>query len=136
MTEKAYEKHAWMIFFGLGIFLLTALAFNFLLLGSGIVDSGHWNWLTSEPAVYDYIAGTVRLMGLVALGFAIFIIATSLTGYRRGERWAWYSFWYLPVFFLAIAVLVWPWLWPVMTLFFVLSLAGLLLPYRKFFPKS
>ena len=67
-------------------------------------------------------------------------LAITLTGYRRGEKWAWYTMWLVP------AVLVGQGLWysvflgdfnemvqyiPIVTV----ALVGLLLPYRKFFPR-
>jgi len=64
----------------------------------------------------------------------------SLTAYRKGERWAWYILWSVPVFFLgfvAIAMSIGAsGLLPFLTLFVVLSLLGLLLPFRRFFPKG
>ena len=130
ITQKAYEKHAWIIFLASGIFILIFIGFNFLLFPS--IDAKHWDWLTSDSEVVNYLRTSTRAAGLLAMGFASLTIAVSLTGYRKGEKWSWYTLWYLPVFF-GLLALVWPWLWPLLTLLVIISLLGLILPYRKFF---
>ncbi|HLB68463.1 MAG TPA: hypothetical protein VJN63_08375, partial [Thermoplasmata archaeon] len=68
--------------------------------------------------------------------------AICLRSYRRGERWAWYALWVLPLNFviglqglvLSLRVGAPPLFVPL--LFVIISLLGLLLPYRKFFPKK
>jgi hypothetical protein len=66
----------------------------------------------------------------------MFGLLISTIAYRRRERWAWFALWYYPLF------------WTIHLLgglppgkehvhqivFIVLSLAGLLLPVREFFP--
>ena len=76
------------------------------------------------------------------MGFGFLVLMLSLTAYRKGERWAWYVLWSVPVFFLgfaAIAMSIGPSasdLLPFITMFVILSLLGLLSPYRKFFPSK
>jgi len=81
--------------------------------------------------------------GLSDLGFVFFLIVISLTAYRRGQKWAWYAFWFVPVYFLAWIALSSTLpsaaqlsLLPPLIVIIVLSLAGLLLSFRKFFPKN
>lgn len=77
--------------------------------------------------------------GLLA-GVLIVVIAT--TSYRRGEKWAWYALWILPLHAsldmatvegygaLSMASATWD-------IALVLStILALLLPYRRFFPRS
>jgi hypothetical protein len=80
--------------------------------------------------VYRYYAEAIFLGGFLTL-------AISLTAYRRGERWSWYAFWLLPItvvlqiideYSVAIS--------PTYYVFLIVVLAGLILPYRKFFPKK
>jgi hypothetical protein len=116
-SERMYEKYAWIIFFAIGVLS----AFFSVSLLSGVGDFG------KEAAV-------------VGLGFAIFTMAIAATSYRKGEKWAWYAFLYLPLQFLSfvfidvndtrkVSFVLVP------AIFLILSLAGLFLPYRKFFPK-
>ena len=110
-VEKAYEKHAWIILFLIGMVFVPAIFFN--LVSGNYVDS------------------------LITLGFVVLTVLVSATSYRKGKKWAWYLLWYVPVFvaasFLASA--------PEQNLrsaiiFVLLAVLGLLLPYRKFFPKA
>ncbi len=117
-AEKAYEKYAWMIFFGIGVVsVFFSLSF------------------------FDGVGQFGKEAAVVGLGFAIFTIAMAATSYRKGERWAWYTFLYLPLQFLSFVFIdlndsqkagfVF-----VPAIFLILSLVGLSLPYRKFFPRK
>jgi hypothetical protein len=94
-----------------------------------------WAWLTSDPEVIEYIKFWFRNFGLWVLAVAVFVIVISVTGYRQGERWAWFSLLYLPVH-IVIHMLIWPWTMPVLSVMLLLTLAGLLLPVRTFFPRG
>jgi hypothetical protein len=84
-----------------------------------------------------FIFGTT---GVLKTSWSLLVLAITLTGFRRGEKWAWYTMWLAPV------VLVHQGLWysvflgdfnemlryiPIITL----NLVGLFLPFRKFFPR-
>ncbi len=77
-----------------------------------------------------------RAIGVAYTGMGIFGILIAVIPYRRGERWAWFSLWFYPVF------------WSVHLLgnlppgqdhihqvvFIILSLASLLVSMPLFFP--
>ncbi len=107
--------------------------FAFLALGLG-ADPAHWNWLTSDMQVLNYLRMHFVTYGLGWLSFSFLLLTVSIFEYRRGEKWSWYAFWFIPVF-LGVLAVVWFWAWPLFTLLLILSLLGLLIPYRKFFPK-
>src|SRR6266702_1119329 len=70
--------------------------------------------------------------------YGLFGAMITLTAFRRLERWAFFSLWYYPVFWTAYLVGNLP---PGrdhihQVAFIVLSLIGLLLPVREFFPRS
>ena len=79
-------------------------------------------------------------MGLLKMSWSFLVIAITLTGYRKGEKWAWYTMWLVPILLVSSALFnasyvgdvsqMLEWI-PVMTV----TLIGRLLPYRKFFPK-
>lgn len=94
-----------------------------------------WAWLTTDPKVIDYIKFWFRNLGYWVLAVAVFAIIISITGFRQGERWAWYSLLYLPIH-LGIHMAIFPWLAPILSLLMIITLAGLFLPFRIFFPKS
>ncbi len=147
-VEKAYEKRAWIIPFALGAALFIE---GLVVTLTGASDDPDlpavagvtWAQLSStNPAVASYITLVARGLGTVTLLANFFLMAISLKSYRRGERWSWYALWAYPVLFGliaatrfgagagAVAGL------PFITVVIVVSLLGLLLPYRKFFPKK
>jgi peptidoglycan/LPS O-acetylase OafA/YrhL len=77
-----------------------------------------------------------RADGLASFGLGGFGLLIAVVPFRRRERWAWSALWFYPVFWLAHLVFGLP---PGtdhvhQVVFVVLSLAGLLLPVRQFFP--
>ncbi len=139
--EKAYEKHAWLFLFALGAFFLI-LGSVWLSMGlRALTPSGTLSELGPLNATVknfgtlaDYIKLITSVLGLVELSFSFFIMATALKSYRKGEKWAWYVFWSPPA--LAVTSTFLFGLSFETTIILVLSLLGLLLPYRKFFPKK
>ena len=78
----------------------------------------------------------LRAIGVASIGMGLFGLLISTIAYRRRERWAWFALWYYPVFWTAHLLGGLP---PGkehvhQLVFIVLSLAGLLLPVREFFP--
>ena len=80
--------------------------------------------------------GLYRADGLASIGLGLFGGLLVLVPYRRVERWAWYALWFYPLFWVAHLI----WQLPPGTdhihqvVFIVLSVIGLLLPARAFFP--
>ena len=81
--------------------------------------------------------------GLSDVGVAFFLIIISIFAYRTGQKWAWYSLWFVPLFFIGWLFLISPLpdqaqssMFTPLIVFIVLSILGLLLPLRKFFPKN
>jgi hypothetical protein len=77
-----------------------------------------------------------RADGLASIGFGLFGALMAIWPYRRRERWAWYAFWLYPVFWMIHLVGQLP---PGtdhihQIVFIILSLIGLLVPFRAFFP--
>ena len=126
--EKAYEKYAWVILFVIGIISLAV----------GLSDIFRPVDPTSTPEV---VVG-IRLYGVAFTGLNVFGLAIILKSFRKGERWAWYVLWYYQIFFLALLAFqtVYNPFGPSATylaiLFAIIYAMGLLLPYRKFFPKK
>ncbi len=153
-AEKAYEKHAWILLFVLGIVNLIA-AFIFLITppGTGEPATGEleavtgmkWSELVaSNPQAANLIGEVViyaqRILGAFLLSLAVFNITVSLKSYRGGEKWAWYAFLVLPVSLGVRAATEISFGFysdlPIWTSLIIVSLLGLVLPYRKFFPRT
>jgi hypothetical protein len=71
-------------------------------------------------------------VGPLAYGFMIFPIIISVTAYRELKRWAWYALWLVPLITVLEMIMNYGNLSLILVL--ILSLLGLLLPVRKFFP--
>lgn len=147
MKEKIYIKYAWIIFLIIGFGILTTAIPHALGVNTdpALVQSISGKTIESlqvnSPEIFNLYNFYFSGGGLSDLGFASFIIVISLTAYRGGQKWAWYAFWIIPLYFLSWIALSF-YLIPTsssslilpLTLFTTLSLIGLLLPFRKFFP--
>lgn len=90
---------------------------------------------TVWPASSD--RSSLQAIGVASIGMGLFGVMITTFAYRRRERWAWFTLWYYPIFWIAHFVGGLP---PGQDhihqiVFIVLSLAGLLIPVGKFFPR-
>jgi len=101
-----------------------------------------WSELkASSPEASNFVIFVYGQMGLLKISWSLFILAITLTGYRRGEKWAWYILLLAPILLVSDALFSSIFIGDVsQTLAFIpittITLLGLLLPYRKFFPKK
>ena len=89
-------------------------------------------YMLSDPLYQDFYP-IMAAWGLAWVGFSAFALVLALIPFRRGERWAWYTLWMLPLLWLSLYALA-----PDLLFYLVLavfSAAGLVLPYRTFFPR-
>ena len=149
ISEKFYEKFAWIFFLIIGIFILVgaiphAVGFN---TDPALVQTISGKTIdelrSSSSGIFNLYNFYFRGGGLSDLGFAFFLIVISMTAYRLGQKWAWYAFWFVPTYFLSwiglsltlpsesSSSLILP-----LTVFIILSFVGLFLPFRKFFPSK
>ncbi len=145
--EKAYEKHAWIILFALGTIGFISFLAPTLIGPSGApslqpIASVTWGQLSSaNPGVARWVDYNYRFSSAYGVVGSFFMMAISLKSYRRGEKWSWYALWSFPVwsgltipYSVSVGASSVPiYLSLVVT---IVSLLGLLLPYRKFFPKK
>lgn len=154
--SKAYEKYAWTLlfaFWALHLILSTRDFFPSLqdycigcLPGAqtAIQSSTGMTWsllASSDPRIASFLASTLVDDGISGVGLAIFGMAVSLTSFRRGEKWAWYTSWSMPIGILAAQLNVYLLTGSVTVLvlavvFVLASLLALFLPFRQFFPKK
>ena len=152
MSEKAYQKYAWVILLVVSVLSLLIGLGDFFLAGDGdpaLVESmigTSWTEMkVSTPRVANLVNLLTRILGAWLIGFSILGIGISVTAYRNGEKWAWYTLWALPLTYVLIFAAFFtadrvpgspvpPALYSAPGLF-VLSILGLLLPVKKFFPR-
>src|ERR1700693_2632997 len=89
---KAYERNAWVILFALWALHLALTLRNLL------PDN---NPLLSDPAFASLMGHTLIDGAVSGVGLSIFGMVVSATAYRKGEKWAWYLSWLLPIGILA-----------------------------------
>ncbi len=132
MPEKAYEKYAWILLFALGTLFLLGAITHIVGQGLGDVDLG-----TASSDLANRVRLMDREIGIDQAAFSALVMIISGTSYRKGDRWAWYALWIVPVFFIGGAVnnLIGGGRINFSLSTFV-ALLGLVLPYRKFFPKK
>ena len=132
---RSLAKYSWVLLFIVGLGFLYYAYDNIVLipaLDPADPDRG-WAWLMTDPQVIEYIKFWFRNFGIWVLAVAVFVMVISATGFRQGERWAWYSLLYLPVH-IVIHMFIWPWTIPFLGILMIVTLLGLLLPVRVFFP--
>jgi hypothetical protein len=101
-----------------------------------------WSQLvSSNPKFASFLSSTLVDDGISGVGLAVFGMVVSLTGYRKGEKWAWYVSWSMPIGILAAQLNVYALTRSLMVIylaaaFTIVSLLALLLPYRQFFPRK
>ncbi len=56
-----------------------------------------------DREVASLYAMDLAILGLLGAGFGLLALVVTLIPYRRGERWAWYAIWLLPITVGAVA---------------------------------
>ena len=141
-VEKGYEKYAWIIFFVFGF--LAVITAPILLSGrppdppspertTGLTlpEIG-----TRIPGILDYISSISTQLGNFMLALGVLIMGVAAVPFRKGEKWAWYAFWIFPInLVIQLVNSRGGHGWQEDFAFIFIALAGLFMPFRKFFPK-
>jgi uncharacterized membrane protein HdeD (DUF308 family) len=104
------------------------------IIGVAILVFGLVATIVPTPSGPPYL----RADGVASIGMGLFGLLIAAFAYRRREGWAWFALWYYPLFWTVHLVGGLP---PGkdhvhQVVFIVISLAGLLLPVREFFPQG
>ena len=91
---------------------------------------------TAWPASSE--RSSLQAIGVASIGMGLFGVMITVIAYRRRERWAWFTLWYYPIFWIAHLLGGLP---PGQDhvhqiVFIILSLAGLIIPAGEFFPRG
>ena len=141
--EKAYEKYAWIIFFALGLLSVIAAPIN--LLGTppnppspeGTTDLTLDEIDARIPGIRGYIGSISTQLGNFMLAMGVLLMGIAAVPYRKGERWAWYTCWIMPVLLvIQLANSRGGLGWQADLAGLAVVLAGLFMSFRKFFPKQ
>jgi hypothetical protein len=121
--RRAYEGYGWII---------LAVSAIFGMVGALFVGVPSYHNI-SDPLFQGFYP-ILGAWGITWLGFSAFALILVLIPFRREEQWAWYTLWLLPLLWLSLFALA-PDL-PFYLLLAILSAAGLMLPYGRFFSGS
>lgn len=136
-------RRAWLLFFSLGV--VAAIAAPFLLLGNppdppspeGFTGLSAAALAARIPGIAGYISSISTQLGNFMLTSGVLMAAIAIGPFRRGEKWAWYVFWVVPLMLLIQFLNSRGGLgWQLDIGLFFVMIAGLLWPYRLFFPKE
>jgi hypothetical protein len=147
MMERAHVKYGWLVYLFLGLLWLW-VGLTQVFDPEALLDNEAQHILgmsfseleASSPEASELARFLFGTVGVLKTSWSLLVLAITLTGFRRGEKWAWYTMWLAPV------VLVHQGLWYSVFLgdfnellryikIIIPNLVGLFLPYRKFFPK-
>ncbi|MFW9931215.1 MAG: hypothetical protein ACFFDR_00975 [Candidatus Thorarchaeota archaeon] len=145
--ERAIERYGWVVYLTLGLLWLVVGLYQIFLPRELLVEDIQLvlNLPMSElelssPEAMDFVFWLYGCLGLLKVSWSLFVIVITLTGFRKGEKWAWYTLWLVPIllvtsglfntFYIGDVSQMLQWI-PILSL----SLLGIFLPYRKFFPK-
>lgn len=152
ISDKALQRYAWIVLLVVGAISLLIGLGDFIFAGNGdpalVASMTGTPWtelMVTNPRTANLVNLLSRILGAWLIGFSILAVGISVTGYRKGDRWAWYALWALPLTFVLIFAAFLtagrvpgaptpPALFSAPGLF-VLSALGLLLPFRRFFRK-
>jgi hypothetical protein len=120
-VEKVKAQLSWIVLTASALFGIAAAVLTTL---------PPLSWFIDPLFVSKY--SIMGAWGTTWVGFNVFALVLTLIPYRRGERWAWYTLWMLPLLWLSLFALA-----PDLRLYLALAIftaLGLILPYRRFFP--
>lgn len=95
------------------------------------------NWeqfASQDPEVAALYAMDLALLGMSIGAFAVLAAVIAAIPYRRGERWAWYALWVVPLLWAGVAARMlidrYP-AGPIYAIAAAIAVAGLLIPIRR-----
>jgi hypothetical protein len=97
---------AWIIFLVFGALTVLAAPINLLGHPPNPPSPERSTGLTAEtiearvPGMAEYIGSISRQMGNFMLAFGVLLMGVAAGPFRRGERWAWYVSWSVPLLLL------------------------------------
>lgn len=89
----------------------------------------------ADPEVARIYAMDLVLLGIALTAFAILGTIVTLIPYRRGERWAWFALWLIPLLHGGVALRMLSDQYTAGYVYlglFIISLIGILIPIRRF----
>jgi uncharacterized membrane protein HdeD (DUF308 family) len=142
---RRWERHAWWVFFIFGVLVVIAAPIN--LAGNppnppspqATTGMSLSEMKEKMPGLNIYLDSVARQLGNFMLAMGVLLAAIAAFPYRKGEKWAWFAAWTVPAL---LAIQLVNGLrsgglgWQADAAFIPVALAGLFLPFRRFFRRS
>ena len=138
-------KYGWVVYLFLGL-LWVVYGLTQVFNPENLRDAQHITGLSiselevKSPEATELVYFLYGALGILKISWSFLVLAITLTGFRKGEKWAWYTLWLVPATLVGQGLFnsvfhgdfneMLQWI-PITTV----SLVGLFLPYRKFFPR-
>ena len=138
LQENRVPRASWIILAIIAMLtILSGLWVGLTPVGSQTELSGRtWEqFAAADPEMATIYAMDLSLLGMSLTAFAILGTIVALIPYRRGERWAWFALWLIPLVHggVALRMLIDQYSAGYVYLgLFVISLIGILIPIRRF----
>lgn len=138
LQENRVPRVSWIILAVVAtLTILSGLWVGLTPVGSQTELSGRtWEeFAAADPEVASIYAMDLVLLGIALTAFAILGTILTLIPYRRGERWAWFALWLIPLVHGGIALRMLTDQYDAAYVYlglFVISLIGILIPIRRF----
>ncbi len=138
LQENRVPRASWIILAVVAkLTVLSGLWVGLTPVGSQTELSGRtWEeFAAADPEVARIYSMDLVLLGMTFTAFAILGTILSLIPYRRGERWAWFALWLIPLVHggIALRMLIDQYSAGYVYLgLFIISLIGILIPIRRF----
>lgn len=136
-----YRRYAWLLFVLVGV---SGLIPGIQLLVAPLSGESYLRTFghpvpevvfASEEGV-SFLAFFLQWTGIMVIGVDLLTVLIASTAFRRGEKWAWYAFWYWPFVFGAHFFMYAGGFRNTQLVWLVLTVGGLLLAYPSFFRRK
>ena len=138
LQENRVPRASWIILAVVAtLTMLSGLYVGLTPIGSQTELSGRtWEeFAAADPEVARIYSMDLVLLGITLTAFAILGTILALIPYRRGERWAWFALWLIPLVHGGVALRMLTDQYEAGYVYlglFVISLIGILIPIRGF----
>lgn len=138
VQENPVPRASWIILVVVAtLTILSGLWVGLTPVGSQTELSGRtWEeFAAADPEMATIYAMDLVLLGMALTAFAILGTILTLIPYRRGERWAWFALWLIPLLHGGVALRMLTDQYAASYVYlglFVISLIGILIPIRRF----
>ncbi len=103
--SSLFALHAWRILAASGLSWAGWGLHQLVFIPSFSPD--HWDWLTTDPGVIEYIQFWFRIHGIWTLANGLFVAWIAFGALKHRQPWAWWTLVYLPVHILLLTFQAW-----------------------------